>query len=305
MSFFERSDLPYYYALADAFTFGDHYHQSTFTCTCPNREHFFSGSNGLSVQDTFPGYCEMENDEPDPGFPWETMAETLMKANVTWRVFQEQDNFDDNGFAWFESFHKALPGTPLWDNGLYRSMDLVAEFAKAVETDTLPQVSWIVGPAALSEHATNHPADGEDLSARLLKILGDPANQAVFAKTAFILNYDEGGQFFDHLWAPTPPIDETDGASTVTTHGELTIAENMGVAAGNPIGLGFRVPFFVISPWTRGGYVYSEVCDHTSVIKFIEKRFGVHCPNISPWRRAMVRHANSRCYYYDDYDCYD
>lgn len=55
-----------------------------------------------------------------------------------------------------------------------------------------------------------------------------------------------------------------------------------------PIGLGQRVPFLVISPWTKGGYVNSQVFDHTSVIQFIEKRFGVTEPNISPWRRAVA-----------------
>jgi phospholipase C len=64
--------------------------------------------------------------------------------------------------------------------------------------------------------------------------------------------------------------------------------DNFGHPAGNPIGLGFRVPLMIISPWTRGGYVYSEVCDHTSTIKFLEKRFNFTCNNISPWRRAIT-----------------
>jgi len=79
-----------------------------------------------------------------------------------------------------------------------------------------------------------------------------------------------------------------DGKSTVTTDGELTIKEQFNIPAGHPIGLGWRVPFFIVSPWTRGDNVYSEVADHTSTIQFIEKRFGVRCPNISPWRRAVT-----------------
>ena len=84
------------------------------------------------------------------------------------------------------------------------------------------QVSWIVGPANLSEHAEYHPQDGEDLSARLIKILGEPDNANVYAKTIFILNYDEGGQFYDHLWVPTAPMNDSDGKSTVTIEGEVT-----------------------------------------------------------------------------------
>ena len=56
-------------------------------------------------------------------------------------------------------------------------------------------------------------------------------------------------------------------------------------SAGLPIGLGFRVPAIVVSPWTAGGYVNSDVFDHTSLIRLIEARFGVREPNISSWRR--------------------
>jgi phospholipase C len=74
--------------------------------------------------------------------------------------------------------------------------DFVQSFEADVKQDKLPQVSWLIGPARQSEHANNHPADGEDLSARIMKILA--AHQRVYNKTVFILNYDEGGQFFDH-----------------------------------------------------------------------------------------------------------
>jgi len=98
-----------------------------------------------------------------------------------------------------------------------------------------------------------HPQDGEELSSRLIAILLN--NKKVYSETAFILNYDEGGQFFDHQWIPTPPRNSADGISTVTVEGELTTDMRFGIPAGNPIGLGFRVPLIIISPWTRGGYV--------------------------------------------------
>ncbi len=52
-----------------------------------------------------------------------------------------------------------------------------------------------------------------------------------------------------------------------------------------PIGLGFRVPMLVVSPFSAGGYVCSEIFDHTSTLRFIESRFGVEVPNLSQWRR--------------------
>jgi len=74
----------------------------------------------------------------------------------------------------------------------------------------------------------------------------------------------------------------------VSVSGELTLEEQFEIPAGHPIGLGWRVPLFLVSPWSRGDYVFSEVSDHSSVIQFIERRFNVTCPNISPWRRAVT-----------------
>ena len=84
MSYFTQDDLPYYYALSEQVTIGDQYHQSTFTQTCPNRLHLFSGSNGLSVgQKPF-----IDNSEPNPGHTWTTVGEVLESANISWRVYQ-------------------------------------------------------------------------------------------------------------------------------------------------------------------------------------------------------------------------
>lgn len=273
MGHFERADLPFYYALADAFTICDHYFASTLTQTNPNRLHAMTGSNGLSIGQP----AVLDNTEPGGGFTWTTYAERLEQAGVSWKVYQESNNFDDNALAWFKTFKQAKAGTPLHDKGMATVPDLVAAFAQDVANDTLPQVSWIVAADYLSEHASYKPAYGEDLSARLLAALA--ANPAVWAKTVFILNYDENGGFFDHVPPPTPPASSAEGLSTVSTAGEI---EN-----GLPIGLGFRVPLLVVSPWTRGGWVCSEVFDHTSVLRFLERRFGVHEPNISAWRRAV------------------
>ena len=94
-AFFNRSDLPYYYTLYESFVAGDQYFQSTFTCTDPNRLHLFSGSNGLSMG--FPPV--LDNTEPTPGWRWETMGETLENAGVSWKVYEEADNFDDSAWS--------------------------------------------------------------------------------------------------------------------------------------------------------------------------------------------------------------
>ncbi len=273
MAHLTRSDIPFYFALAEAFTVCDQYYCSTLTQTNPNRLHLFSGGCGSSSG----GPAVMNNDVPATGFEWGTLADQLDAAGVSWRVYQERNNFDDNAFAWFRAFREAPVGSERHRRGLAPVEELVSAFAADVAADRLPAVSFIVAPDYLSEHASYRPGDGEDLSARLLLALF--SRPEVYARTLFILNYDEQGGWFDHLAPPMPPASPAEGLSTVPVTGEIV--------DGRPIGLGFRVPCLLVSPWTRGGWVSSEVCDHTSVIRLLERRFEFRCPNITPWRRSI------------------
>jgi phospholipase C len=282
MGFYNRSDLPFYYALSDHFTICDQYFCSTLTNTNPNRLFLFTGSNGLSVGQS----PVLDDTESSSGWTWTTYAERLQSAGVSWKVYQQSDNFDDNALAWFASFKQASAGQPLHDRGMATVPNLVAAFQSDVTNNTLPQVSWIVAPAALSEHPNYQPPDGENLTAQLIAALA--SNPSVYASTVFILNYDENGGFFDHVPPPCPPSSVQGGLSTVSTTGELTtVNEDGGTISSSPIGLGIRVPMIIISPWTYGGRVCSQVFDHTSVLQFLERRFGVQEPNISAWRRAV------------------
>jgi phospholipase C len=117
------------------------------------------------------------------------------------------------------------------------------------------------------------PAAGADYVAS--KVNAIAANPDVFAKTVFILIYDENDGFFDHVVPPTAPAG---------TAGEYITVDNV----SSPIGLGFRVPCVIVSPWTVGGYVCHDTFDHTSVTRLLEQVTGVTNPNISAWRRQTV-----------------
>ena len=159
---------------------------------------------------------------------------------------------------------------------------LFDQFRSDVQSGKLPQVSWIVAPAGYTEHA-DWPVDyGAWYISQVFNIL--VSNPEMFSKTVFIVNYDEGDGSFDHILPPTPPPSPAYGASTVSIENEIVTTST----PNGPIGLGTRVPFLAISPWSKGGYVNSQVFDHTSTIRFIEKRFGVLEANISPWRRAVA-----------------
>lgn len=301
MGHFTRADLPFYYALADAFTVCDAYYCSIFGPTNPNRMHMFTGTSGLTAgnagtqvvnnKDDGNWTADMSKDNASfAAYTWTTYAERLQAAGVSWKVYQEYDNYGDNSLPWFRNFRNLSTSSPLYQRGrawvagstaqnasASRGEHLVNAFRRDVEAGTLPQVSWLVAPYIMSEHPAATPAYGESLTARLLEVLA--ANPEVWSKTVFIVNYDENGGFFDHVPAPLPAIDRNMGLSTVDT-----ATENYN---GVPVGLGARTPMFVISPWSRGGFVNSEVFDHTSTIRFLERRFGVMEPNISAWRRAV------------------
>jgi phospholipase C len=103
----------------------------------------------------------------------------------------------------------------------------------------------------------------------------------VWAQTVFIVNYDENGGFFDHVPPATAP------AGTAGEYLTGTLPSSADGIAG-PIGLGFRTPALVISPFSAGGYKYSGTLDHTSTLRLIETRFGVTVPNLTAWRRSVT-----------------
>jgi phospholipase C len=281
MAYYNRSDLPYYYGLADAYTVLDDYHCSVRASTDPNRVSLMTGMidpNGTGAATingtTYPGGPLIDNTEPSVGWGpgWVTYPELLQKAGISWMIYQQTDNYDDNALAWFSVFKQAPAGSALNLQGNTFSANVVTQFSNDVSSNVLPAVSWIIGPTAQTEHPPYSPESGENLTKEFLDALA--ANPVVFSNTVFIITYDENDGFYDHSLPITPP------AGTASEF-----------VSGLPIGLGVRVPAIIVSPWTRasssGGFVCSQVFDHTSIIRFIETWTGVREPNISPWRRQV------------------
>ena len=263
MAYHTRAELAYYYALADAYTICDANHCSVMGPTNPNRLYLWTGMvdpNGMGGGPV--------TDNSEPGFNWTTYPERLQNAGVSWKIYQQSDNFDDNALAWFVQYRNASPGNPLYDRGIATVNDVVAAFQSDVLNSTLPRVSWIIAPTDLSEHPSASPDSGEVLTKRLLDVLA--SNPAISSSTVFILSYDENDGFFDHVPSPVPAPGTPDE-----------------FVNGLPIGLGVRVPMILISPWSRGGFVCSQVFDHSSIIRFLETWTSVPEPNISAWRRAV------------------
>ncbi len=306
MGYYRREDIPFQYAMANAFTLCDAYHCSTQTGTNTNRLFLWTATNDPSGQHGGPSISNSHDSfvadggAADP-YRWTTYAERLLAAGVTWRIYQDMaDNFTDNptaGFKTYRDSHEGLPGSDPRLAALALSTRKLDGLREDVLAGALPQVSYIVAPAADSEHPSpSSPAQGADYTARVIDAL--VADPKVWARTVLLVMFDENDGFFDHVPPPAPPSKAADGtllgASTVDTAGEYHLVRNPTEASaerdalmGRPYGLGPRVPMYVLSPWSRGGWVNSQVFDHTSVIRFLEARFGVAEPNISPWRRAV------------------
>jgi len=310
MAYYTRKDIPFHYALADAFTICDGYHCSFLGATDPNRYHMWTGWVG---NDGKGGGPVINNAEA--GYDWSTYPERLERAGISWKIYQDSGvgldepgfwgwtddpyigNYGDNSLLYFHQYQNAQPGSPLFENsrrGTNINMPgtpfdaLFEPLRKDVSDDKLPQVSWIVAPEAFSEHG-NWPANfGAWYVSQVLDAL--TSNPEVWSKTALFIMYDENDGFFDHVVPPTPPRTPADGASTVDAGDEIYKGDLK--HPSGPYGLGVRVPMIVVSPWSKGGWVNSQVFDHTSLIRFLERRFGPHHPglvetNITQWRRTV------------------
>ena len=179
--------------------------------------------------------------------------------------------------------------------------DILHQFRSDVNSGKLPAVSWVVAPQKFSDHPSA-PWYGAWYVSEVLDIL--TKNPEIWKKTIFIVNYDENDGYFDHVppFVAPNPVDNGSGKLSegldvtgefVTKAAERKEGFSDQDARTSPVGLGFRVPLIVASPWSRGGWVNSEVCDITSTIQFLENFLShktgkkIEEPNISSWRRTI------------------
>ncbi|AXK52052.1 phosphocholine-specific phospholipase C [Pseudomonas protegens] len=342
MGYYREQELPFQFALANTFTLCDAYHCSVHAGTNPNRLFLWTGSNGPSAAKVAAVVNEWDGPGAvNVGYSWKTYPERLEEQGVSWKVYQHlPDNFGDNPLAGFRQYRAASvqvgnPAQPPKDfnafvpysdalnavAALYKGNGntlpassgsnleaIIGGFRNDVQAGKLPQVSWIVAPAAYSEHpGPSSPVQGGWFTQEILLAL--TGNPEVWSKTVLLLTYDENDGFFDHMPSPSAPSQRQDGSfagkSTLGFDSELFKhpappgSTQQPLPDGGVYGPGPRVPMLVLSPWSRGGWVNSQVFDHTSVLQFLEKRFGVREPNISAWRRAVCGDLTSALNFVD------
>lgn len=329
MGYFKEAELPYQFALANAFTICDAYHCSMHTGTNSNRMFHWTGTNGPTGANVASVVNVWDDIGPSTqGYAWKTYPERLEEAKVSWIVYQNMpENYTDNPLAGFKQYrlanevsgkpvsHDSNVVSPAYDpasdnagNPLYKGIantmpdgGFLGTFKQDILNGKLPQVSWIVAPSTYSEHpGPSSPVQGAWYIQEVLDAL--TAVPEVWSKTVLIVNFDENDGYFDHVPSPSAPSTYTDSNGNPAVAGKTTLSDadlaferythapastGQPVADGKVYGPGVRVPMYVISPWSRGGWVNSQVFDHTSVLRFLEARFGVAETNISPYRRAV------------------
>ncbi len=421
--FYNREDIPFYYAMADAFTVCDQNFCSSLTGTTPNRLYLWTGTIRENPDPKHYANVRNENVSDDAEASWTTFPERLEDNNVSWRIYQnelsistgfegEEDawlsNFTDNPIEWFTQYNirfytgyqkylkerkGALPaeieqaqaklktvaagkdadalaktikekqallqlaGEELvrWSPENYEKLskrsknlhqkayttnkndpdyrkvttvkyhdgdieheakapqgDILHQFRADVKSGSLPTVSWLVAPENFSDHPTS-PWYGAWYVSEVMDIL--TTDPEVWKKTIFILCYDENDGYFDHVppfSVPNPYKPDTGAVSQgidcktefVTLEQDMTKKPKKD-SRESPIGLGFRVPLLIASPWNRGGQVCSEVFDHTSILQFLEKFVShksgkqIKETNISEWRRTICGDLTSSFTPYD------
>ncbi len=293
MGYYTRADLPYYYALADAFTICDNYFCSVMGPTDPNRLYTMAasldpdGKNGGPILQTI-----VANRTAVYGrLTYTTMPEQLQARGISWKVYSSPDEtvlggiLSDNVLPYFKNFQD--PASVLNHNAF--GPQFPVDFLADVASGNLPQVSWLVGSVLTSDHPPSPSIFGENIVSLIVSALA--AKPALWAKTVLFVTYDENGGFFDHVPPVTAPLGTPGEYVTAPAMPDPTVTGSPPITG--PIGLGFRVPMLIISPFSRGGFVSSDLFDHTSVLRFLETLFGAEVPNLSAWRRATVGDLSS------------
>ncbi|MEJ7557434.1 MAG: phospholipase C, phosphocholine-specific [Pedobacter sp.] len=359
---YDRLDIPFYYAMADAFTICDHNFCSSLTGTTPNRLFMWTGNLRAGLNSTSPAAVNNSQAESrdDVYVDWETFPEVLEDNGIDWKIYQNEiwtadvkgedvddwmGNYGDNAIEYVKRYNVKLSayfrkhGDPKAklsaaevtdkynklsqheknlidkafasninapfnylelapfhytdDHGVAQTLnipknDIFYQFRSDVDSGKLPAVSWLVAPQRFSDH-TSSPLYGTWYVSEAIDIL--TKNPEVWKKTIFILTYDENDGYFDHI--PPYVVPKPGDSSSGKVSANIDVSADYEVKTNSPIGLGYRVPMLIASPWSRGGYVNSQVFDHTSTIMFLEHLFShktgkrIKSNQISSWRREI------------------
>jgi len=249
MGYYDAGDLPYYYRLASEFAISDRYFSSVMSATQPNRMYLISGSSH--------GYIRPLTATDSP-INAPTIFELLDEKQISWKIYMA-NKADPNEYSYYVLFRG-------WHNRGGKADPHIVDaeqFFTDVRNGDIPQV--VMFESGVGTGADEHPRNNIQVGIALMRrfftaIMASP----IWGKSVTFLNYDEGGAFYDHVAPPSAPKPD-----------EIPPKLKEGDTVGDFDRYGYRVPLIAVSPFARKSYVSHTVADHTSILKFIERRFGL------------------------------
>jgi phospholipase C len=239
--YYDQTDLPYYYELATQFATSDRFFSSVLSNTNANRMYLFAGTSFGHIRPDPP---------PAGGWTQPTIFDRMDTAGVSWRYY-----YQDNG--------SYLPQWSTYQRDAAKMKPISTWYADIQNEATLPSVIFIerAGPSGLDEH----PGENIQLGAQnVAKIINALLASPSWASSVFILTYDEGGGFYEHVIPATQIAPDN-----------IPPMLRAGDQPGDFRQAGFRLPMIVVSPWVKPHYVSHTWRDLTSILRLIEVRFNV------------------------------
>ncbi len=272
MGYYTAEALPFAYTLASTFTLANRWFCSVPGPTYPNRRFLLAGtafggttSNPVTLLDDPPPGGTILDRLSDHDVSWSNyFTDIPMSAVIPATVLTHHANLHPIEEFFHDCETGALPAVSFVDPG----MGVLASLAKAVaglppEIKELLRLVGVNLENAPPSETEEDPADmyfGERWAWEVVSaILRSPA----WPRTLLIYTYDEHGGYYDHV--PPVPAIVPDGIPPSLPPGEPGAYDRYGP----------RVPAVVVSPYSRPGGVSNVVCDHTSILATIERKWNL------------------------------
>jgi phospholipase C len=239
MTYYDGSWLPFYYGLANTFAIADHYHSSAPDSTWPNRMYMLSATS----------FGHIRNEPPPPRDEESSIFHQLEEAGESWAVYSAEN----------ESFEEAIFPKLRSEKGDH--FHSTGDLLKVSKAGKLPSFSWVTSAGRHNEHPPKNIQAGQKFVAQMIEAVMKSPN---WPRTALFFTYDEHGGFYDHV--PPPKACPPDDIMPIRDANDVP---------GKFDRLGIRVPMIVVSPYAKKHYVSHKTYDHTSILRFVQARFGL------------------------------
>ena len=257
-SYVPQNETGPYFALAEQYAFADRNFSAETGPSYPGHQYLIAGQSDYAIGDPndplFRWDCQAQPGTttptldaqgrvirgPYPCYNYQTLGDLLDKKHVSWRYYTEiEEKYLGIGVQPYGAISHIYNGKD-WNNVVAPQVQLFADLF----TGNLASVTYVNSMLPTSDHAQQSTNYGPDWIGTIVNAVG---LSPYWKDTAVLVTWDDWGGWYDHV--RPPQLDR--------------------------MGLSFRVPLIVISPWSKHGYVSHYQHEPGSILKFIEQTFGL------------------------------